>query len=125
MAESGPIISRSGVRRHIWNIIFIMYVPGRIRIETPVIRENQEKADQFQKFVKGVDGIKEVQTHTVTGSALLFFDERTINCEQVIGILEKNGYFCLSKAETSDQYIEKVTEKVLKAAEDVVTTVLG
>jgi len=104
---------------------YIHYVPGRIRIETPVIRENPEKADEFLKFIKGIEGIKEVEIHTVTGSALLLFDEKTINCEQVIGILEKHGYFCLSKAETSDQYIEKVTEKILKVAENVVTTSLG
>ena len=104
---------------------YIHYVPGRIRIETPVIRENPQRAELFQKFIKGVDGITAVETHTVIGGAVLHFDEKRINCEQVIGILEKYGYFCLSKAETSDQYIEKVTEKVLKVAENIVTTSLG
>ena len=104
---------------------YIHYVPGRIRIETPVIRENQVKAEQFQTFIKGIEGITAVETHTVTGSAVLHFDEKRINCEQVIGILEKYGYFCLAKAETSDQYIEKVTEKVLKIAENIVTTLGG
>jgi hypothetical protein len=104
---------------------YIHYVPGRIRIETPVIRGNPVRADQFQKFIKGLEGITAVETHTVTGSALLYFDENKINCEQVICILEKHSFFCLSKAETSDQYIEKVTENVLRVAEEVITDSLG
>ena len=121
-AYSCSMLSETGGREMEY---YIHYVPGRIRIETPVLHENPEKAEEFHKFIKGIEGIREVEIHTVTGSALLLFDERTINCEQVIGILEKYGYFCLSKAVTSDQYIEKVTEKVLKIAENIVTTSLG
>ena len=104
---------------------YIHYVPGRIRIETPVICENPQRAEVFQKFVKGIEGITAVETHTVTGSAVLHFDEKRINCEQVIGILEKYGYFCLAKAATSDQYIEKATEKALEVVENVVTALGG
>ncbi len=120
--DSCSMLSETGGREMEY---YIHYVPGRIRIETPVIRENPEKAEQFQTFIKGIEGITAVETHTVTGSAVLHFDEKKINCEQVIGILEKYGYFCLAKAETCDQYIEKATEKALEVAEKVVTALGG
>jgi hypothetical protein len=103
---------------------YIHYVPGRIRIQTPLLRANLERASQFERFMKGIAGIVSVETHSVTGSAILHFDEKRINCEQIIGILEQSGYFKLSQAETSDQVIEKATEKVLGVAEEIVTATL-
>ena len=61
----------------------------------------------------------------MTGSLILHFDEKMINCEQRIGMLEKQGYFQLSDAETSDEVIEKATEKVLRVAEEIVPLPLG
>jgi hypothetical protein len=104
---------------------YIHYVPGRIRIQTPILHENLNKAEQFGRFMKGIGGITAVETHTVTGSAIIHFDERKINCEQVIGILEKNAYFSLAHAETCDEVIEKTTEKVLGVAEKIIVDSLG
>ena len=99
---------------------YVHYVPGRLRIQTPVLRDNPKKAEEFERFIKGLDGITTVEIHIVTGSATLHFDEKKINCEQIIGILEKHGYFLLAKAETSDEFMEKTAEKVLEVAEKVV-----
>jgi len=104
---------------------YIHYVPGRIRIQTPYLHENAGNAEQFERFVKGIEGVTAVETHTVTGSAIIHFDEKRINCEQVIGILEKNAYFSLAHAETSDEVIEHATEKVLGVAEKIIVDSLG
>lgn len=98
---------------------YIHYVPGRIRIQTPAIHENTIKAVEFEKFIKGLSGVLSVEIHTITGSAAIHFDERKINCEQIIGILEKHGYFHLARAETCDELIEKTAEKVLGTAEKI------
>jgi copper chaperone CopZ len=104
---------------------YIHYVPGRMRIQTPKLHENTGNAEQFERFVKGIEGVTAVETHTVTGSAIIHFDEKRINCEQVIGILEKKAYFSLVHAETSDEVIEKTTEKVLGVAERIIVDSLG
>lgn len=96
------------------------YVPGRLRIETPFIHDNPQHAATFEKAVRGLRGIKSVETNPVTGSALIYFDENKIKHEQVTGFLEKMGYFILSKAKTSDEVIEQAAEKVLDAAEKIV-----
>ena len=104
---------------------YIHYVTGRIRIQTPKLHENPRNAGQFERIMKGIKGITTVETHTVTGSAIIHFDEKKINCEQIIGILEKEAYFSLSHAETCDEVIEKATEKVLGVAEKIIVDSLG
>jgi copper chaperone CopZ len=104
---------------------YIHQVPGRIRIQTPLFQNNPEKVKQFEDFIRNIKGITSVATNPVTGSALLLYDERVLNCEQVIGILETHGYFKLSMAITSDGYLEKTTEKILKITGDIIAGSLG
>jgi copper chaperone CopZ len=99
---------------------YIHYVLGRIRIQTPLIHDNPQKGEEFKMFMKGFNGISEVEIHTVTGSAVIHFDEKVINCEQIIGIIEKHNYFRLAEAETCDEVIEKTTKKVVEVAEQVI-----
>ena len=95
-------------------------VPGRIRLHTPMLQNNPEKVKQFEGFIRQIKGMTSVETNPVTGSALLLYDERVPNCEQVIGVLETNCYFNISKAITSDGYLEKATEKILQVARTVI-----
>lgn len=93
---------------------YIHYVPGRIRIQTPFLHNNPRNVAEFETYIKGVKGIISIKYSIVAGSATILFNEKIINCEQIIGILERRGYFSLSKAETSDQVIKKATEKILE-----------
>jgi len=104
---------------------YIHYVPGRMRIESPVLHDNSPKATEFETLMKGLKGISTIEIHAATGSAVIHFDEKKINCEQLLGILEKNGYFRLTEAETCDERIEKTTEKILEVAEKVIGAVEG
>ena len=99
---------------------YIHYVPGRLRIESPALYENPAKIKEFEAFIKGVGGILSVETNAPTGSATIHFDEKKINREQLIDILEKHNYFRLAEAETCDERIEKETGKALKAAEKII-----
>ncbi len=79
----------------------------------------------MEDFFGKVPGIKSIETVPITGSALFFFDEKRINCEQIICMLEINDYFRLLEAETNDQLVEKTAEKVLGFAEKIVVDSLG
>jgi copper chaperone CopZ len=94
--------------------------PGRLRIQTPFIHGNPQNAAICEKNIKGLEGITSVETNPVNGSALIYFDENRIKHEQLISFLEKQGYFILSKAKTSDEVIEQAAEKVLDVAEKIV-----
>lgn len=89
------------------------YVPGRLRIQTPFIHGNPRNATIFEISIQGLEGITSVATNPVVGSALIHFDEKKIKYVQLIAFLEKEGYFILSKAKTSDEVIEQAAEKVL------------
>lgn len=104
---------------------YIHHVHGRMRIESPVLHDNPVKANEFEQFIKGINGISAVDIQTITGSAVTHFDEKIINCEQLIGILEKHGYFHLTVAETCDERVEKATEKVLEIAQKAIDVVEG
>jgi len=101
------------------------YVPGRLRIETPFIHGNPQNAATFEKSIHGLEGITSVETNPLTGSALMLFDEKKISHERIIDFLEKQGYFILSKAKTSDEVVEQATEKVLDVAEKIVVDSVG
>jgi cation-transporting P-type ATPase C len=98
---------------------YIHYTPGRIRIETPLIQDNSKKGKEFEAVIKGLKGISDVEIHTITGSAVFHFNEKGINCEQIIGVLEKHNYFYLSEAETVDHLIERITRKACEVAETI------
>jgi Heavy metal associated domain 2 len=89
------------------------YVPGRLRIQTPFIHGSSRNATIFEISIQGLEGITSVSTNPVIGSALIHFDEKKIKYEQLIAFLEKEDYFILSKAKTSDEVIERAAEKVL------------
>ena len=77
--------------------------PGRLRIRTPYLHHNPQNAAVFEKSLKELSGIVSVETNALTGSALIHFDEKTLSSDQIVGFLEKHGYFILSKAKTSDE----------------------
>ena len=89
------------------------YVAGRLRIQTPFIYGNPQNAAIFKKNIQSLEGITSVATNPLTGSGLILFDENKIKHEQLILFLEKQGFFILSKAKTSDEVIGQAAEKIL------------
>jgi hypothetical protein len=90
------------------------YEPGRLRIRTPYIYHNEQQAGSFKKTVGELKGMVLVETNPVTGSALIHFDEHILTRDQLLGFLEKHGYFIMAKAKTLDEVIEHAVEKVLE-----------
>jgi hypothetical protein len=43
------------------------------------------QAKEFETFIKGLNVISAIEIHAA-GSAIIHFDEKKINCEQIIGI---------------------------------------
>jgi len=103
---------------------YIHHVPGRIRIRTPFLRGGPHNIDEFTKNMRIINGLQSLKINTATGSALLLYDEKKTNCEQLIAILEKYGYFNLAKSATSDELIEHISEKALGLAEEIIVTAL-
>lgn len=86
---------------------YIHYTRGRMRIQTPFLHENPAKAKELEDFLKKVSGIVSVETNPVTGSALFYFDEKKINCEQIICMLEKTIIFVSSRQRRTIKSLKK------------------
>jgi len=99
---------------------YFNYEPGRLRIKTPYVYHNKQQAESFKKTVGELKGIVSVETNPVTGSALIHFDESILTHDQLLGFLEKHGYFIMAQAKTLDEVIEHASEKVLGVVEKVV-----
>jgi hypothetical protein len=92
--------------------------PGRMRIESPVLKHNQEKCAAFQEFVKGIGGVTSVEMKCELGSVTIHYNPKMLDHTKLIGLLEKTGDFDHFQAKTPDDYLEKAIEGVAKVALD-------
>ena len=69
----------SGVVSWLYMKYYIHYVPGRMRIESPMLHDSL-KTKESETLMKGLDGISAIEIHADTGSAIIHFDEKKINC---------------------------------------------
>ena len=54
------------------------YQNGRLRLQTDILRENVELEQDFLNNMRQLSGIDSVRVNSVTGSILIYFDEKII-----------------------------------------------
>lgn len=90
---------------------YIHDIPGRLRIKSPVIKNNPKVEIDIRKALSTLEGIGVVETNLITGSILIHYNIKKINKNEIIRLLTNKGYFDPSKAITNDEYIKKTFEK--------------
>lgn len=90
---------------------YIHKVPGRLRVKTPVVKRNQEAADEIRKILSTMNGIATVDINLTTGSILINYNPKTVEDKDIINTLQRKGYFDTSKALTSDEYLQKAASR--------------
>jgi len=100
-------------------------IPGRLRIESPALKDNDANAQRFEAFVKSIPGVTSVEMKLDIGSAIMHYDRTRIDHTRLIDLLDKSGYFDHLKAKTLDDRIkegvEEVADVAIKAAVGEVT----
>lgn len=86
-------------------------VPGRLRVKSPVIKNNRTAADELKKILSMLNGIAAVDINLTTGSLLVNYNNKTVKYNDIIDILQRKGYFDASKALTNDEYLHKAASK--------------
>jgi copper chaperone CopZ len=84
---------------------YLHHVPGRLRVRSPLIKGNEQRASHVQRLLRLIHGIQSTSVNTVTGSVVIHYDRRVVDPETITGALTQAGYFDQSKAITNDQYI--------------------
>ncbi|HCC68867.1 MAG TPA: hypothetical protein DEP99_03165 [Nitrospiraceae bacterium] len=90
---------------------YIHNIPGRLRLKSPVVRKNQEVADEIRKMLGTMDGIAVVEINLLTGSILINYNPKAVQYKDIISLFQRKDYFDMSKAMTNDEYIQDITSK--------------
>jgi copper chaperone CopZ len=90
---------------------YIHNVPGRLRIKSPIIKNNKNVADELKKSLSTMQGIANVDINPTTGSLLVNYNHKIVKHNDIVDLLQRKGYFDTSKAVTNDEYLQKAAEK--------------
>jgi copper chaperone CopZ len=90
---------------------YIHNVPGRLRVKTPLVKQNKEAADEVKKALSTMRGIATVDINLITGSILINYNPKAAHARDIVNMLQRRGYFDASKAITHDQYIQKAASR--------------
>jgi copper chaperone CopZ len=86
-------------------------VPGRLRIKSPVIKNNKNVADELKKSLSTLYGVATVDINLTTGSVLVNYNSKSVKHTDIVDILQRKGYFDASKALTNDEYLHRAASK--------------
>jgi glutaminase len=99
---------------------YIHSIPGRLRVKTPMVKGNQEKAKDVEGLLNCCQGVEKTSANTLTGSIMVIYDHKSLSERSIINLLEKSGYFKADQAQTNDQYIHGAASKAGKLVWDAV-----
>lgn len=90
---------------------YLHNVPGRLRIKSPVIKNNRNVVDELKKTLSTLHGIATIDINLTTGSLLVYYNPKAVKHIDIVEVLQRKGYFDSSKALTNDQYLHKAASK--------------
>lgn len=90
---------------------YLHNVPGRLRVKSPLLRRNSIAGDEVRKALSTIGGVATVDFNPTTGSLLINYNHKTTKHEDIIGLLERKGYFDRTKAESNEGYIQTAAQK--------------
>ena len=89
---------------------YIHHVPGRLRVKTPVLKKNKQKAQEAEKLLKNIPGICSIVFKMTTGSMVIHYDSMLIQPKSILIPLKEKGYIDPQNSITNDQYVSKIVQ---------------
>jgi copper chaperone CopZ len=87
--------------------------PGRLRLKCPLFK-NRNTHDHIKKALSTLIGIATLDINSTTGSITIHFNASQIDSRDIIGTLQRAGYFDETKAISNDQYIQTAASRTGK-----------
>jgi len=103
---------------------YIADTPGRLRIESPVLKGGGPQVTKFRDFVLTIPGVSSVDMKPIIGSATILYHTDKIDHATLIEFLDKSGCFDHLHAKTPDDLLEAGIEKVTEVAVDAIKETL-
>jgi copper chaperone CopZ len=81
---------------------YIHHVPGRLRIRTPLLKRDNERARAAEEFLQSIEGVTSVRANTVTGSITLTYECGIVGSEAILDAAARRGYYRPEAARHAD-----------------------
>jgi hypothetical protein len=91
---------------------YIHDVPGRLRVKIPLLKANPSKADEIQRLLQGVGGVRNTSFNPLTGSLIVVYDPESVASEKILALLKEEYQLQNAKALTADEFIQSAASKV-------------
>jgi copper chaperone CopZ len=86
--------------------------PGRLRIKTPIIKQNPIEIERVRELLHSLPGVDAVSINALTGSVTINHSGSQTDAGSILNVLEKNGYYKISQTMEQEHPIETVVSKV-------------
>lgn len=71
---------------------YIHHVPGRLRVNTSMLKKNESRALQLKSYMEGMHGVLRADTSIVTGSVVIKYDACLVSADVILNSLRDLGY---------------------------------
>ena len=71
---------------------YIHHVPGRLRVNTPVLKRNEFRAGQLKSYLERMHGVLRADASIVTGSVVIKYDTFLVSADVILNSLRDLGY---------------------------------
>lgn len=86
--------------------------PGRLRIKTPIIKQNPVETEKVRALLQSLPGVGEVSVNALTGSVTISYSDCDTEAESILEILRDRGYYRFSTIEEPERPIEAAVSRV-------------
>ena len=90
---------------------YVHSVPGRIRIKTPIVKQNKKIAKYVENFVNQLQSVKSVYANPTTGSVLILYNPKSINSNIILDTFETHGLINKTQTIHMDEHINNTASR--------------
>jgi copper chaperone CopZ len=72
---------------------YIHHVPGRLRLRTPRLKRDAQRAAAAEALVQTIEGVTEVRANSVTGSLTVAYQRDVVSAGAILEALAQRGYY--------------------------------
>jgi hypothetical protein len=90
---------------------YLHHVPGRLRVRTPLLKRNPERARQAEALLQSMYGVSAVEANTVTGSIVVHYERDAVKPQTLLDTLALRGYYEPQTAQSADGQIHDLATR--------------
>ena len=94
---------------------YIHYVPGRIRVKSPLIKRSDARAKAVAELLRALEGVIAVEVSTLTGSVVVNYDKDRLDAQRILETLQAHGHM---EVPTTSTLIAAAGDAALNRAAD-------